>query len=224
LYIRLANRSPELTIEESFREAVRTMEGRKGRARKGSEFITSNYREARDFISMVRQRQETLMSVMTAIADYQKEFFDTGDVFTLRPMSLKDISSITGLDLSVISRATNNKYVAMPWGEVLPLRTFFSGQVNAPAPGHGPAPDVSGDYSGNDAPGEPTDRHEEELTNLQLQAAIKEIVDQEDPKHPLSDSRLQEAMAERGYDISRRTVAKYRDRAGIAIARLRRKL
>ncbi|MDE6558851.1 MAG: RNA polymerase factor sigma-54, partial [Muribaculaceae bacterium] len=203
LYIRLANRSPELTIEQSFREAVNAMEGRKGRTRKGSEFIVSNYREARDFIALVRQRRDTLMSVMTAIADFQKDFFYSGNVYTLRPMSLKNISAKTGLDLSVISRATNNKFVAMPWGEVLPLRSFFSGQVNAPAPGH-PKSNNSNNYNNSNPP-------QEELTNLQLQAALKEIIDQEDPKHPLSDSALREAMTRRGYDISRRTVAKYRD-------------
>lgn len=217
LYIRLNNRTPDLAIEESFRSAAARLEGLKGKDRKGNEFILSNFNEARDFISIVRQRQETLLNVMTAIAKYQQQYFDTGDIYTLRPMQLKDIAAMTGLDLSVISRATNNKYVAMPWGEVLPLRTFFSGQVNAPAPGHAATDAEKG--SGDEGL-----ERGDELTNLQIQTAIKELVEKEDSRHPLSDAKLREALAEKGYDISRRTVAKYRDRAGIAIARMRKKL
>ena len=99
----------------------------------------------------------------------------------------------------------------MPWGEVIGLRSLFSGQVNA-------ASTADASTTGEDA------QREDELTNTQIQAAIRELVENEDPRHPLSDSQLREALATKGYDISRRTVAKYRDRSGIAIARLRRKL
>lgn len=222
IYIQLNNRNPDLIIEESFREAMHSISDRKRRQQKGSEFIVSNYNDARDFIDLVHQRQRTLLNVMGAIASYQKEYFLSDDVSALRPMSLKDIAAITGYDISVISRATNNKFVAMPGGEVLPLRSFFSGQVNAPAPGHHPTKAVDTDKS-DASKSDTSDSPEEELTNLQIQSAIKTLVEKEDPRHPLSDAKLRDLLAENGYDISRRTVAKYRDRAGIAIARLRRK-
>ena len=116
------NRIPELAIDRSFSEAVREMEsGERRKAKRGSEFITSRYNDARDFIKILRQRQETLITVMTAIMKIQHEYFMTQDVYRLKPMMIKDISAMTGLDLSVISRATNNKYVATPWG-IFPLR------------------------------------------------------------------------------------------------------
>ncbi len=116
LSVALSNRIPELEIDRSFSEAVAEMEGQaKRRQKKGTEFITSRYNDARDFIRILKQRQETLMSVMTAIVKIQHDYFMTQDVYRLKPMMIKDISAITGLDLSVISRATNNKYVATPW-------------------------------------------------------------------------------------------------------------
>ena len=88
----------------------------------------SRYNDARDFIRILRQRQETLINVMTAIMKIQHDYFLTEDVYRLKPMMIKDISALTGYDLSVVSRATNNKYVATPWG-VFPLRFFFSDSI-----------------------------------------------------------------------------------------------
>ncbi|MDE6010638.1 MAG: RNA polymerase factor sigma-54 [Muribaculaceae bacterium] len=203
LFISLNNRIPELAIEESFSEAVRGMELRRGRPRKGTEFVRDRYKSAVDFINVLRQRQQTMLAIMTAIVAHQREYFETGDVYTLRPMMLKDIESATGYDKSVISRATNNKYVSMPWGVVLPMRSFFSDSVNS-----APADDEDTDI----------------LTNRQIEAAIQELVDAEDKKHPLSDEKLRGELLKRGYDVSRRTVAKYRDRKGILVARLRKQL
>ncbi|MDE6235410.1 MAG: hypothetical protein K2M56_06645 [Muribaculaceae bacterium] len=234
LTIQLTSRLPELTVESTFSEAVREMEQRKRDDRKGAEFIMSSFNDARDFIKIIRQRRQTLMSVMTAIVDFQKDYFETGDVYTLRPMMLKDIVALTGLDISTISRATANKYVALPWGEILPLKAFFSGRVNMT------------NFSGNSAKAtiqqtdERTEEHgvlkpenasatesvttdHEALTNRQIQAAIAELIVDEDPRRPLSDEKIRNALEKQGYEISRRTVAKYRDRAGIPIARLRRK-
>lgn len=205
LSIQVNNKIPELAIEESFSEAMRNLKETRGSRKRGSEFISSRYNDARDFIALVRQRQQTLLSVMTAIVDLQKPYFETGDVFSLRPMMLKDVSAVTGLDISVVSRATANKYAAMPWGEVLPLKSFFSGRVN-----HSKDSDEETD---SDA-----------ITNRQIQQAIARIISKEDPRHPLSDEKLRGKLKEEGYDISRRTIAKYRDRAGIQIARRRRKL
>lgn len=201
LSVALNNRIPELAIDRSFSEAVREMdENKKKRAKKGTEFITSRYNDARDFINILRQRQETLINVMTAIMQIQHDYFTTEDVYRLKPMMIKDIAAITGYDLSVISRATNNKYVSTPWG-IFPLRFFFSDSI-----------------------GEESDDASETLTNRKIEAEIEDIVNKEDKRHPLSDERIKDIMLERGYDVSRRTIAKYRDRKGIPVARLRKEL
>jgi len=201
LSVALNNRIPELAIDKTFSEAVREMEnGKRKKGKKGLEFVTTRYNDARDFIRILRQRQETLLNVMTAIMKIQREYFMTEDVYRLKPMMIKDISALTGYDLSVISRATTNKFVQTPWG-VFPLRFFFSDSI--------------GD-EGDDA--------SEALTNRKIEAEIASIVDGEDKKHPLSDERIRQMMESRGYEVSRRTVAKYRDRQGIPVARLRKEL
>ncbi len=200
LTITLNNRIPELQIEQSFDQAMANLERTaKGRPKKGSEFIVSRYNDARDFIRVLTQRQQTMMAVMSAIVKIQKEYFLTEDVYRLRPMMIKNVSELTGLDLSVISRATTNKFVATPWG-IFPLRFFFSDSIGETA------------EDGNAA------------TNRKVEAEIAAMVEAEDKRHPLSDQKIMEEMTARGYDVSRRTVAKYRDRQGIPVARLRKKL
>lgn len=205
LSVALNNRIPELAIERSFSEAVAEMDKESRREkRKGSEFITTRYNDARDFIRILRQRQETLLSVMTAIMQIQKDYFLTEDVYRLKPMMIKDVSALTGYDLSVISRATANKFVATPWG-VFPLRFFFSDSIGETASDNG-------------------DDSTEVLTNRKIEAEIADLVEKEDKKHPLSDEKIRQLMEERGYEVSRRTVAKYRDRQNIPVARLRKEL
>lgn len=189
---------PELQIEETFANAVGRMErnARSRQERQDRKFIMSRFNAARDFIQLVRQRRETLFSVMTAIVKLQKDYFLTQDVHALRPMMIKDIAAITGYDISVISRATNNKYAATPWG-IFPLRFFFS------------------DGLGEEG---------EEFTNREVEAEIRELVEAEDKRHPMSDEKLRACLVEKGYDVSRRTVAKYRDRMKIPVARLRKDL
>ncbi len=211
LYISLNNRIPELAIGESFREAMRGIELKAGRPRKGTEFIRDRYRSASDFINTLRQRQQTMLDVMTAIVNHQRAYFESGDVYALKPMMLKDIERITGYDKSVISRATNNKYVSMPWGAVMPLRSFFSDTVGS-VEKRPPSSDSEADGESDGG----------ELTNRQIEAALCELVAAEDKKHPLSDEKLRCELLARGYEVSRRTVAKYRDRAGILVARLRK--
>lgn len=201
LSVALNNRIPELDIDRSFSEAVREMEATaKKRTKKGSEFVITRFNDAKDFIRILRQRQETLISVMTAIMKIQEEYFQTQDVYRLKPMMIKDVAALTGFDLSVISRATNNKYVATPWG-IFPLRFFFSDSI-----------------------GDEGDDTTEILTNRKIEAEISALVEKEDKRHPLSDEKIRQEMQERGYDVSRRTVAKYRDRQGIPVARLRKEM
>ena len=177
--IALNNRIPELRIEQSFEQAMANVD--------------------RDFIRILSQRQQTMMTVMTAIASIQREYLLSEDVYRLKPMMIKNIADITGLDLSVISRVTSNKYVALPWG-IFPLRFFFSDTIGEEKEGA------------------------EAATNRKIEAQITALIDGEDKNHPLSDREIQEEMQARGYDISRRTVAKYRDRQGIPVARLRKDL
>ena len=198
LSISLNNRYPELHIEQSFADAYDELKRRseKRMKRKGNEFIIDRYNNAADFIAILRQRQETMMSVMTAIVQLQYDYFISEDVDKMKPMMIKDIENLTGLDASTISRATSNKYVDTPWG-IFPLRHFFSDTIG-----------------NNDDP----------LTNRRIEAEITKIVDSEDKKHPLSDEMICRRLQEKGFDVSRRTVAKYRDNLQIPISRLRKEL
>lgn len=230
--ISLNNRYPELAIQQSFAQAVAEMEaGARERASRegGREYVMTNYNDARDFIRVLSQRQKTLVQVMTAILSLQRDYFATEDVYALRPMMIKDIAALTGLDFSVISRATAGKYVVTPWG-TFPLRFFFSdskgsdksdkvsGEGNADRGkmrGERTEDSLEGADGGETAPGAV-------ITNRKIEARIAQLVEEEDKRHPMSDEKLRRAMAESGFDLSRRTVAKYRDRIGIPVARLRR--
>ncbi len=158
-------------------------------------FIRRKRDEASDFIRTAEMRRETLLRVMRAIVSLQREFFLTNDPLLLKPMILKDISAKTGDDLSVISRATAGKYVQTPAG-IYPLKFFF-----------------------NERPKDDLDASAHELLE-----ALKQAIENEDPRHPLSDQALSEQLSAQGYDIARRTVTKYRERLGLPVARLRRKL
>ena len=151
-----------------------------------------------------------MLTVITAIVNHQKDFFDSGDVYALRPMMLRDISNATGLDISVISRATANKYVDTPWGSIMPVKSLFSDTVT--------------DSGNEEKSPEKESQTDDSLTNRKVEALIAEIVEKEDKRHPLSDEKIRKILLERGHDISRRTIAKYRDRQGILIARLRKTL
>lgn len=195
--VQLNSTVPELQIDESFSQAVARMErNARRRARKGSEYITSRFNEAHDFISLMKQRNETLFAVMTAIVKMQREYFLTEDVSKLRPMGIKDVAAMTGYDQSVISRSTNNKYAATPAG-TLPVRFFFT------------------DSFGPEG---------EEFTNKEVQEMLQRLIEGEDKRHPLSDEKLRLALVDKGFDVSRRTVAKYRDRMKIPVARLRKNM
>ena len=199
--ISTSNRIPELVIDRTFSEAMAELNASAQRkAKKGNEFIISRYNDARDFIRILKQRQETLMNVMTAIVDIQKEYFLTQNIYKLKPMMIKDIAARTGYDLSVVSRATTNKHVNTPWG-IFPLRFFFSDSI-----------------------GTENSEDSQVLTNRKIEAEISNIVDHEDKRHPLSDEKIRTLMLDKGYDVSRRTIAKYRDRKGIPVARLRREM
>ncbi len=193
-HVALLSAPPALQVEESFeREAARP--AATPRERQAQAFIKMKRDEAANFISVLRRRSDTLMAVMRAIVDMQWPFFLSGDPADLRPMVLRDIAEHTGLDISVISRAAQGKYVETPAG-VFPLKMFL-----------------------NERQAEDSD-----ATSHTLLQAVKDVIDGEDPAHPLSDQAICDALAQRGIDMARRTVTKYRERLGLPPARLRKSL
>lgn len=197
LTLTLVNNIPDLAIEKSFTsDGTRFVDGESARARKEAEsFIYRKKEDATEFIGLLKLRQQTLYRVMSAIVKLQHDFFMSDDESRLRPMILKDVAQETGYDLSVISRASAGKYVATPGG-VYPLKFFFNEGVGV----------------------------DDESSSREILATLKNLIDNEDPQHPLSDDALMKLLAEKGYDIARRTVAKYRERIGIPVARLRKQI
>lgn len=194
LTLTLLNRLPRLTIEQSFApdsEVARKTASSRHEA--ANAFLRQKREEAATFIKVVEMRQQTLFTVMSAIMQWQRQFFLTGDSSLLRPMILKDISAITGYDASVISRATAGKYVATRFG-VFPLKYFFSEKRN---------PD-------------------DEVSSRAVLDKISHIIETENKRSPLSDAAITDMLRTEGLDIARRTVAKYRERLGLPVARLRR--
>ena len=198
--VTLNNRNvPELRMSRDFTEMVE--EHTKNRANQSKEsreammFLKQKMDAAQGFIDAVKQRQNTLMTTMQAIIDLQRPFFLEGDESLLRPMILKDVAERTGLDISTISRVSNSKYVQTNYG-IYPLKFFFNDG-----------------YTTEDG---------EEMSVREIRKILKECIDNEDKKKPLTDDELTELLKEKGYPIARRTVAKYRQQMNIPVARLRR--
>lgn len=160
-------------------------------------FVKQKVDSARWFIEAIKQRQETLLGTMEAILDYQREFFITGEETELKPMILKDIAELTGLDISTVSRVANSKYIQTPFG-IYPLKFFFSEGM--------------------------TTTEGEEVSTREIKQILKDCIENESKKRPLTDEKLALILKEKSYNIARRTVAKYREQLGIPVARLRKEL
>lgn len=200
LNLTLLNNVPELQIEESFQAMYDNLSKRKPGNRNEQEadsFVKEKYESASSFIRMLRQRQETLFNTMRTIVKWQKDFFLTEDEAKLRPMVLKDIAAATGYDISVISRATAGKYVITQRG-IYPLKFFFNEGL----------------------------KHEsgEDVSSREIKSALKKIIETENKDKPYSDEQLCSFLQAKGYEIARRTIAKYREKLGIPVARLRKEL
>lgn len=198
--ISLNNRNvPELRMSRDFTEMVEEHTKNKANQSKESKeammFLKQKMDAAQGFIDAVRQRQNTLMTTMQAIIDLQRPFFLEGDESLLKPLILKDVAERTGLDISTISRVSNSKYVQTNFG-IYSLKFFF----------------VDG-YTTEDG---------EEMSVLEIRKILKECIDRENKKKPLTDDELAEILKEKGYPIARRTVAKYRQQLNIPVARLRK--
>lgn len=195
-----AKNAPELRVSEGYREMMKAYErGDKSdrRQKEAVQFIKQKLDAAKWFIDAIKQRQHTLLYTMQAIIDIQREFFLTGDDTTLRPMILKDVAQRTNLDISTVSRVANSKYVQTEFG-TYKLKYFFSEGLQT--------------ESG------------EEVSTREVKSILNSLIEGEDKKHPLSDDRLTELLQEKGYNIARRTVAKYREQLNLPVARLRKEL
>jgi len=192
--------APDLRISEGYKDMLREYDKGSKKDRRQKEavlFIKQKIDAAKWFIDAIKQRQHTLSSVMETIMEYQKEFFLTGDETSLRPMILKDIAERTGLDISTVSRVANSKFVQTEFGTYR-LKFFFSESLST--------------ESG------------EEVSTREVKKILSNFIEGESKKKPLSDEKLTELLQEKGYNIARRTVAKYREQLNIPVARLRKEL
>lgn len=195
-----AKNAPDLRISEGYRDMLKEYDKGAKKDKRQKEavmFIKQKIDSAKWFIDMIKQRQHTLLSTMDAIMNYQREFFLTGDETALRPMILKDIAEITGLDISTVSRVANSKFVQTEFGTYR-LKFFFSESLST--------------ESG------------EEVSTREVKKILSDLIEGEEKRKPLSDERLTELLQEKGYNIARRTVAKYREQLNIPVARLRKEL
>ena len=191
--------TPELSLNRDYINMLHEYGGAK---RKPAEkdtltFIKQKLDAARGFIDAINQRQETLYTTMKAIMNYQREYFLTGDDTRLRPMILKDIATIVSLDISTISRVANSKYVQTPFGTLL-LKSFFSESM--------------------------LNTEGEEISTREIKKILSETIETEAKLKPLTDDELVDLLKEKGYNIARRTIAKYRKQLNIPVARLRKEL
>ena len=192
--------APELHVSKDYQEMLQSYKdtSEKSSSQKDAvQFIKQKLDSAKWFIDAIKQRQETLYVTMNAIMHYQKEYFLEGEETKLRPMILKDIADMVGLDISTVSRVANSKYVDTPYGTKL-IKEFFSEAM--------------------------TNDQGEEVSTIEIKNILQQVISEEDKKKPLPDDQLAEILKERGYPIARRTIAKYREQLDIPVARLRKKI
>ena len=191
--------APELRLSRTYVDMLEAYGNSKNRKQHKDTltFIKQKIDSAKWFIEAIRQRQNTLFTTMEAIMNYQREYFLTGEEVKLRPMILKDIAEIVHLDISTISRVANSKYVQTPFGTFL-IKSFFSESMQ-------------------------TDSGEE-VSTREIKKILSNCIDAENKSKPLTDEQLTGILKEKGYNIARRTVAKYREQLSIPVARLRKEL
>ena len=189
---------PEIRVKRVYADMLDNAKGSGSRAQKEAvTFVRSKLDSAKWFVEALKQRQNTLQRTMQAILDFQHDYFLSGDDADLRPMVLKDIAEVTGFDISTISRVVSSKYIETSFG-IIRLKHFFSeGMENSEG---------------------------EEVSTRELKKALRECVDAEDKKKPLTDEQLVVEMEKLGYKVARRTIAKYRSQLGIPLARWRKEL
>jgi RNA polymerase sigma-54 factor len=191
---------PELRLSRSYNEMLQTYSREKGNKKEmkdAVQFVKQKIDSAKWFIDAIKQRQNTLLLTMNAILKYQEEYFIDGDETKLKPMILKDVAEMTGLDISTISRVANSKYIQTHFG-IFPLKFFFSEGLQ-------------------------TDSGEE-VSTREIKRILQDCIDNEKKRRPLTDEKLTDILQGKGYQIARRTVAKYREQLNIPVARLRKEI
>lgn len=192
--------APTLHVSKDYQEMLQTYKDSRDKSNQQKDavqFIKQKLDSAKWFIDAIRQRQETLFVTMNAIMHFQQEYFLDGDETKLKPMILKDVADMVGLDISTVSRVANSKYVETPYGTKL-IKEYFSESMK------------------ND--------QGEDVSTLEIKKILKTIIEEEDKSKPLPDDQLAELLKEKGYPIARRTIAKYRDLLDIPVARMRKKI
>lgn len=192
--------APKLKVSKSYETMLRNYADGAKSSKSDKEaltFVKQKLDSAKWFIDAIFQRQQTLMFTMKAILEYQEEYFKSGDETNLRPMILKDIADIVEMDISTISRVANSKYIQTPYG-IMSLKYFFSESLST--------------SSG------------EEVSTREVKKILEDAIDAEEKRKPLTDQKLTDLLKEKGYNIARRTVAKYREQLNIPVARLRKEL
>ena len=198
-----AKNAPDLRINDQYKDMLISYKQNAKTKKKNSKekeavlFIKQKIDSAKWFIDAIVQRQQTMSRTMYAIMQYQYDYFLTGDQRKLRPMILKDIADLTGLDISTVSRVANSKFVQTEFGTKR-LKDFFSESLQ--------------------------NKDGEEVSTLEVKKILSEIIENENKRKPLSDEKLKDLLKEKGYNIARRTVAKYREQLNIPVARLRKEL
>jgi RNA polymerase sigma-54 factor len=192
--------APELHVSKDYQDMMKTYRDSKDKSnsqKDAVQFIKQKLDSAKWFIDAIKQRQETLYVTMNAIMHFQQEYFLDGDESCLKPMILKDIADMVGLDISTVSRVANSKYVDTPYGTKL-IKEFFSEAM--------------------------TNDQGEEVSTIEIKKILATVIADEDKNKPLPDDQLTEILKEKGYPIARRTVAKYREQLDIPVARMRKKM
>ena len=191
--------APTLRVSEEYKEILSTYSHDKNSAehKQAALFIKQKLDAAKWYIDAINQRQNTLLQTISAIVKLQKEYFLTGDEKNIKPMILKDVADITGFDISTISRVVKSKYADTPNGIIL-LKNLFSDSL--------------------------TNDDGEEVSTKEIKNHLQEVISQEDKRKPLTDDALVDVLKEKGYNIARRTIAKYREQLNIPVARLRKEL
>lgn len=191
--------APTLRVSDEYKDILTTYSHDKNSAehKQAALFIKQKLDAAKWYIDAINQRQNTLLQTITAIVKLQKQYFITGDEKSLKPMILKDVADITGFDISTISRVVKSKYADTPNG-ILYLKDLFSDSL--------------------------TNDEGEEVSTKEIKTHLQEAIDKENKRKPLTDDALVTLLKEKGYNIARRTIAKYREQLNIPVARLRKEL
>ncbi|RAR71691.1 RNA polymerase factor sigma-54 [Flavobacterium aciduliphilum] len=192
--------APSLHVSKEYQDMLKTYKSSKDKSsaqKDAVQFIKQKLDSAKWFIDAIKQRQETLFVTMNAIMHFQQEYFLDGEETSLKPMILKDIADMIGLDISTVSRVANSKYVDTPYGTKL-IKEFFSEAMK------------------ND--------QGEDVSTLEIKKILQNVIEAEDKHKPLPDDQLADILKEKGYPIARRTIAKYREQLDIPVARMRKKI